>query len=704
MENSNEIKLGKLFNPQSIAIVGASPKEGKVGNVITKNIMELGYEGRVYLVNPNHDEILGKRCYQSLSKIEEEIDLAIIIIPAKLVVDEIKKNAEKVKNFVIISAGFSEIGFEGKERENELANLAKKEKINILGPNCLGFIIPSLKLNASFAGGMPEAGHISFISQSGALAVALMDMAKKENIKFSNIISIGNKMQLSESELLEFALQDEKTQVIGMYLESIKDGKRFMSIAQKVSKIKPIIILKAGKNAKTQKAISSHTGALAGDNEIISAVFKKAGILKANSLEEFLNLFNFISDTKKNFAKDVVVITNAGGVGVLTADAFNKKNIQLANLDEATKKELRSFLPVESSVENPIDILGDAKEDRYVKTLEVVNRLPQIGAIVCALTPQEQTPVEKIAREIINFKKNTDKLMATIFLGGTKIAKAVDELKKNGICNFNFPNQAIKTLNDYYQWSEYKEIKIKTSAQISNLKRQQKVREIIEKAKQQKRSALYFSEAKKIVEMYGIPTVKYAEVSSEDDYKEIKFSYKNSAFENPLQFPLVVKVDSDKVLHKTDKKGVALNIEDQKQLDETLKKMKASFPGEKFIIQPMVPSGMEIILGIKQDSSFGPVVVYGLGGIYTEVFRQVDYLVPPLNLSQIEDSLRQGKLNFLFQETRGQKKYNLEEMTQILLGVSFISTEIPEIKEFDINPLIMYNDRKAVAVDIKIII
>ncbi|HHE45977.1 MAG TPA: CoA-binding protein, partial [Candidatus Moranbacteria bacterium] len=441
MESLNEIKLGKLFNPRSIAIVGASPKEGKIGNVITKNIMELGYEGKVYLVNPKHNEILGKKCYQSLSKVEEKIDLAVIIIPAKLVVDEIKKNAEKVKNFVIISAGFSEIGFEGKEREKELTNLAKKEKINILGPNCLGFIIPSLKLNASFAGGMPEAGHISFISQSGALAVALMDMAKRENIKFSNIISIGNKMQLSESELLEFALQDEKTQVIGMYLESIKDGKRFMSIAQKVSKVKPIIILKAGKNAKTQKAISSHTGALAGDSEIISAVFKKAGILKADNLEEFLNLFNFISDTKKNFAKDVVVITNAGGVGVLTADAFNKKNIQLANLDEITKKELRSFLPAESSVENPIDILGDAKEDRYVKTLEVVNKLPQVGAIICALTPQEQTPIEKIAREIINFKKNTDKLIATIFLGGTKVAEAIEELKKNGICNFKFPNQ-----------------------------------------------------------------------------------------------------------------------------------------------------------------------------------------------------------------------------------------------------------------------
>ncbi len=381
-----ELKI--FFNPQSIAIVGASAEEGKVGNAITKNILNLGYKGEVFLVNPKHRELFNRKCYTSLSTIEEKIDLAIIVIPAKFVLAEIENNAKKIKNFVIISAGFSEIGITGKEEEKKILALAQKNKLNILGPNCLGFIVPSLKLNASFAGGMPQAGGISFISQSGALAVALLDRAKKENIKFSNVISIGNKMQINEANLLEFMAEDKNTQVVGMYLEGIKKGKRFMAVAQKVSKLKPIIILKVGKSAKTQKAISSHTGALAGDDETISAVFKKVGILRADNLEEFFDLFNLINETKKAPNQKVAVITNAGGVGVLTADAFQGKGIQLVDLEEKTKKELRTFLPSAASVENPIDILGDASQERYQKTLAVIDKVSSIGSIICILTPQ----------------------------------------------------------------------------------------------------------------------------------------------------------------------------------------------------------------------------------------------------------------------------------------------------------------------------
>ncbi len=695
--------LKNFFNPQSIAIVGASAEEGKVGNAITKNILNLGYKGKVFLVNPKHQELFNKKCYSSLSAIKEKVELAIIVIPAKFVLNEIENNAEKIKNFVIISAGFSEIGIKGKEEEKKILALAEKNKLNILGPNCLGFIVPSLKLNASFAGGMPQSGGISFISQSGALAVALLDRAKKENIKFSNIISIGNKMQINEANLLEFMAEDKNTQVIGMYLEGIKEGREFMAVAQKVSKAKPVIILKVGKSDKTQKAISSHTGALAGDDEVISAVFKKTGILRAHNLEEFFDLFNLINENKKSPNKEVVVITNAGGVGVLTADAFQGKGIQLADLDEKIKEELREFLPLASSVENPIDILGDASQERYQKALAVIDKISSVGSIICILTPQEQTPTEKIADEIIKFKQKTNKVIVTIFLGGDKVEKSILKLKKNGICNFSFPDQAVKAMDGYYRWNEFKKLKIKNSQQIINQKRRAKVMQIIQEAQAENRKALYFSEAQEIMDMYGINSISYLNILPKDN--EVDFSDKQSVFENKINFPVVLKVDSDKVLHKTDKGGLRLNIENQEQLVQALQEMKNKFSGERLIVQPMTNQGAEIIVGIKQDANFGAVIVYGLGGIYTELLHQVDYLVPPLSLSQIEDSLQKGKLSFLFQKTRGQEKYDLEEMAQLLYGISFLALEMPEIKEFDINPLIIYNNKqKAVAVDIKIII
>jgi acetate---CoA ligase (ADP-forming) len=685
------MSLQKLFNPKSIAIVGASSEEGKIGNVIAKNIIELGYQGEVFLVNPKYNEIFGKKCYKNLSEIEKEVDLAIIAIPAKFVNQEIKNNADRVKNYVVISAGFSEIGREGKAQEEELAKIAKENDLNILGPNCLGFIVPKLKLNASFAGGMPEAGNISFVSQSGALAVALIDAAKKEGLKFSNVISVGNKMQLGEEEMLEYLAEDPDTKVIGMYLEGIKDGKKFVEIAGNISHRKPVVILKAGKNEKTQKAISSHTGALAGDDEIVSAVFEKAGVLRANNLEEFFNLLSLISFSENIPSQKVAIVTNAGGAGVLTADAFNGKKIKLAEISSEIKNELRKVLPAESSVENPVDLLGDATADRYKNVLEIISKIEDVGSIICLLTPQEQTPVSKISGEIIKFKEKNEKLIATVFLGGDKVEKSISKLKQNGIPNFNFPDLAVMALEGYYSWSEFRNTKIKNEKQIINQKRQKKVLEIIKTAKAENRQALYFEESAQIMAMYGVSTMDSFEIQK---YREKTFRY-----------PVALKIDSDKILHKTDKNGIILNIKNEMELHKAISAMQANFPSSHFIIQPMAEKGLELIIGIKYDEIFGPVIVYGLGGIYTEFLKTVDYLVPPLNLKQAEESLNSGKMRFLFQGARGQKKYNLEEIAGILMGISSMALEIPEIREFDINPLFVYNNsQEAVAVDVKIII
>lgn len=691
MRNKFKIKnmnLSKFFNPKSIAVIGASAEKGKVGNTISKNILNLGYKGKVFLVNPKRKKILGCKCYGDILEIKEKIDLAIVVIPAKFVNEAIKKSADKIKNFVVISAGFSEVGEEGKKREEELQKIADDKNLNILGPNCLGFIDPKLKLNASFASGMPAEGNICLISQSGALAVAFLDIAQKEKLGFSHVISVGNKMQLDESDLLEHFVKDRNVKVIGMYLEGIKNGKEFIARAQKISKIKPIVILKAGKTEKAQAAIFSHTGALAGSDEIMQEAFARAGIIKAENLENFFTLLSFFS--LANFFKEdqVAIVTNAGGPGVLATDAFYKKEIKLAEIEQKTRDNLKKFLPTESSLQNPIDLLGDAQEDRYEKTLNEIKKQKSIGAIISILTPQGQTPVDKIAEKLVTFKKNNKNIQILgSFVGGKKVEKAIDLLKKNNIPSFSFPEQAVGALEKYLKWKKFEVIS--GAKFLADERRIKLVAEIIQKAKEEGRGALYFQEASKMARAYQIKTVEHwAGLSGEK-----------------IEFPVVVKIDSDKILHKTDRNALVLGIKNQVELGKTLREMKKDFPGQNIIIQPMLPRQMELILGIKRDPAFGPVVVYGLGGIYTEIFNMINFLVEPMGVEDIKKSILKSKISFLFRKTRGQYSYNLENIAQILWKVWIMANEIKELKELDINPLLVYNDgREDVAVDVKMII
>jgi len=678
--------LENLFNPKSIAIVGASEEEGKVGTAITKNILELGYAGQTFLVNTKHETLFGRKCYKSLNEIESAVDLAIIVIPAQFVNQVIKEAANKDKNYVVISAGFAETGEEGKAREEELKNIAAENNLNILGPNCLGFIIPSLKLNASFAPGMPEAGNIALVSQSGALIAATFDLAKKSGLKFSGVFSIGNKMDVSETNLLAYLEKDAKTKVIAFYLEGIKNGQEFIRTCQQIKK--PIIVLKAGKNEKSQKAISSHTGALAGNAEIMSAVFNKASVIEAQNLEEFVNLANYISLSIAPENNSVAVITNAGGPGVLITDAFDKKSVALAELDDKIKTGLSKFLPAESSVENPVDLLGDADQGRYQKTLKLLDKAENIKTIVCILTPQEQTPVAKIAGVIARFKNKTQKNIIAVFIGSDKVVKSVKKLNESGIANFTFPEQAVDALEKYYLWKKTKAA-VKPVEFKANENRKNSADQIIKQAKSENKTALSFAQSKKIMDLYQIPTV---EAWAENELAAVKY-------------PVAVKVDSDKVLHKTDQKALILNIKDEAGLKKAIAEIRVNFPTENLIIQPMISRQTELILGIKRDPVFGPVILAGLGGIYTEIFKIADLVVPVAGAEEIKNILNQGKLGFLFRETRGQKPLSIGEVAAIIENLQQLALENGEIAELDINPLLIYNDNKAaMAVDVKILV
>ncbi|EKE25088.1 MAG: hypothetical protein ACD_5C00299G0001, partial [uncultured bacterium] len=631
-----------------------------------------------------------KRCYPTLGAINKKVDLAIISVPSKFVLDVVREGMKVAKNFVVISAGFSEIGVEGAAREKQLLDFAKKNKLNILGPNCLGFIVPKEKLNASFAGGMPEKGNIAFISQSGALAVALMDKARIEQIGFSNVISIGNQMQLDEAELLEYLAADKETKVIGMYLEGIKSGTRFLEVAGRVSKIKPIVILKAGKTEKAQHAISSHTGALAGSDEIASVVFEKAGVIRAENLDEFFDLLTLISFTDAPRNEKIAVVTNAGGVGVLSTDAFQGKEVVLSEVPEKIKVKIKAQLPGEASVENPIDLLGDADEIRYDSALTLLDN--NFGTIISVLTPQQQTPVEKITEVILDNKKNSVNML-TVFVGGDRVTHAIKTLKKNGVPNFSDPARAVAAIDKYAKWGKFRNQKDKSKGIAKLVVRAKAINDILRKIKEDGRSALLFTEAANLMKKYGVSGGEFWSIDTKEKIPEIS------------NFPLVAKIDSDKVLHKSDRQGVILSIKNQIELEEAVKTLRSNFTGEKILIQPMQSKQIELILGIKKDEVFGPVIVYGLGGIYTEVFKMVNFILAPISREQIKKQVLVSKIGFLFEGLRGQKPYDLEEFANILEGLIMFALENKELAGLDINPLFIYNDgRSASAVDIKIMI
>jgi len=686
--------LEKLFKPSSVAIVGASDREGSVGNAVTKNILNLGYEGEVFLVNPKYSELLGQKCYASLSEIEKEIDLAIVVIPATFV-NETIKSANNVKNFIVISAGFSEAGEDGKGRELELTKIAQEKGINILGPNCLGLLSPKIKLNASFATGMPQGGGVSLISQSGALVVAMLDMAKEKQIRFSQILSVGNKMQLDEVDLMEYLEKDEETKVIALYLEGIKDGQKFIQIAKRVSQKKPIIVLKAGRSEKSQQAIASHTGSLAGSDEIMDVAFEKAGITRAESLEDFFILITLFSNFKNLVSENCAIITNAGGPGVLATDAFKNKKIKLTEISAENKEKLKGFLPSESSVENPIDLLGDADEERYQKTLELLEG-EDIGNIICIMTAQDQTPTEKIAQVLVDFSRKSKKNIIPVFIGGEKIAGAIGLLADNSIANFDFPKEIIDGLDRMIgSIKEEKTISVEIKKSESLLAKMfgPKKEAIIENAVAQNKKALLFGEAGALMRQYVIPVVDFMNLSPTSKIKE-----------NSLKFPVVLKVDSETVLHKTDKKGLVLGIKNDEELKENISEMRDNFPGENLIIQPMINYETELILGLKRDSVFGPVIVFGLGGIYTEVFKMVDFLILPLTREELRKKVSESKISFLFKETRGKIVGNLDEFVELIYNFASLVEANPAIKEIDINPLLITKEGKLKAVDVKVVL
>jgi len=680
------LNFDNFFCPRSVAIIGASREEGKVGNTIVENMINSGYKGKLFLINPRADKIHNIKCYKSILDTPIDTDLVIIVIPSKYVSKVIEQCAEKnTKWAIIISAGFKESGIKGAKMEKRLIEKAKYYGIRILGPNCLGIINSNCPINASFSPNMPKKGVIGFISQSGALGTAILDWARTNKIGLSKFVSLGNKADISENDLLEDWADDDKTKVITVYMEGVKNGKDFLRISSKVSKKKPVVIIKAGNTNAGAKAVSSHTGTLAGSSKAYDAAFKQAGVIRAKTIKDLFNYAIALSNQPLPKGKRIAIITNAGGPGIMATDACEENNITMANLKSETIDKLKEFLPETASFYNPIDVLGDALADRYRKTLEVVIKDKNIDAILILLTPQAMTQSLKTAMSIIEVVEKTKKKMPvfTSFMGGFEVKKGIDLLMRKGIPNFDIPEEAVYTLKVLMYYSDW--ISKKTDPIVEFDVNEKKVKEIFDICRNDGRLELGEIESREILKAYKIDVPKAELARDVNEAKKIT---------RKIGYPVVLKIVSPVILHKTDVGGIKIGIENEKELEENydqiLWNVKKHMPDAKIrgiLVQEMIKSKKETIIGMNRDPQFGPVVMFGLGGIYVEILKDVSFRIAPISRKVAKEMVEEIKTINLLKGTRGEKPSDIESIIEILLRFSQLVTDFPEIIEMDINPL-----------------
>jgi len=693
--------LDSLFAPKSIAVIGASNRQGSVGRAAFTNILLNEYAGTVYPVNPKEHSICGVRAYPSVLDLPETVDLAVVIVPAPVVPSVVEESGKKgVKGLVIISAGFKEVGPDGAELERRVFSIAQKYSMRMIGPNCLGVINadPSVRLNASFASGMPVEGSIAFASQSGALGEAVLDYASGENIGFSKFISMGNKADVNENDILEYLRTDPMTKVILLYLEDIIDGRKFVDTVSRVTEEKPIIAVKAGVSPEGAKAASSHTGALAGSDEAYNAILKQSGVIRVESI---IDLFDYA----RAFAKQplprgnrVAIITNGGGPGIMATDASVKYGLQIAQFSDITKNKLRAGLPKEASVNNPIDLIGDAQADRYELALGALSD-DNVDCSLVLLTPQAMVDLKKVAETIASVGPKSGKTVLASLLGLGDVTPAVGVLESNGVPNYSFPESAVRALaamSEYKQWIERPRTQVK-HFEVDLVQ----ARKIIARAKQAGLTNLSQTDALSLLGAYGLPVIK-TELA--------KTRQQAVTLARKVGLPVVMKIVSPDVVHKIDVGAVKLDLNSEqdvgKGFDEIIKNVKANTPSariEGVLLQNYVTGGTETIIGIHRDPKFGPLLMFGLGGIYVEVYRDVSFRLAPIRELGARNMIQQIRGGKILEGFRGQPPRDVEAIAECIERLSQLAMDLDEVQELDVNPLLAF-EKGCKAVDARVII
>lgn len=691
-----------FLSPTSIAIVGASEKPG-VGNAIFLNILN-GYKGKVYPITPSSSSVFGIKAYKSVMDINEDIDLVVVATPSKIVpsvMEEIGK--KKIKATIIVSAGFKEVDEAGAKLEQTIQDIGKHYGIRIIGPNCLGIMSLTEQnlVNLTFLKITPKYGEIALVSQSGAICAATVEDAMAQGIGFSKVISMGNKVDMDENDILELLEDDPSTKVIVMYLEDIHDGRRFMNVAKRITleKRKPIIVLKAGRTPEGAKAAMSHTGALMGSDEIYESVFKQSGVIRVDTMQElFESATAFSKQPLPVDNKGIAIVSNAGGPAIISTDACSKYQIPMADISDSTDF-ISKVIPPHGSSKNPVDIVGDADFSRFEKVLQEILSNPNVGSVVTMCTPSATLDYNELAKTIIRTSKNTRKTMLAALMGLAEGLENKQILSEGGIPHFMYAEPAIRTLESMYRFSRWLNIKNEPITSYSVDKN--KVKDILSEVKKQGRSNLLEDEGYEVLKAYGFPVPKSILVNNEND--AINAS-------NSIGYPVVMKISSKDVIHKSDSGGVKVGLKNDDEVKNAfnliLSNVKTRHPDadiKGILVQEMITHSRETILGAKQDELFGPLLLFGLGGIYVEILKDVIFRLAPISESEARNMIESIKTIGLLKGARGENPSDISSIIDCLLRLSQLVVDFPEIEEFDINPLLVLEEGKGSrVVDVRI--
>ena len=692
--------LESFFNPKSIAVVGVSEDPKKLGSLIFHNVKNANFKGNLYPINSRiGGKILyGYQSYKSVKEIKEPLDLAVFVIAAKFcsaTVDDCIING--TKNISIIAAGFSEVG--NTKLEKEIAEKCAKNNINLLGPNCLGHISTFNDLNASFTDGYPKKGNVAFISQSGAYCCAMLDWAEKKNIGFSHFISIGNKAMLAEDKLLSCLKDDKNTKIFAFYLESLKNGKDFLKTLSEVSSKKPCLIMEPGRSNKAQMASLSHTGSLTPNYKILQIAFKNAGAIQARNTRELFSLIETLEYSHHyQFEGSLCIVTNGGGAGVVSTDLCEENNILLEKPSDKIIELLKKELPPMCSLANPIDVLGDAKADRYEKTLKIILESGEYKNLFIILTPQLGTQAKETAEVIVKLYKEYPNInIFTTFIGGNKVQPGIDVLKANNVINFDYPVDGINLLGLLFNRGKQGDNKMEI--EIENKSINIDIKNKIIKAKEEGLPSLPQDIVNEIMDFYHIPYPKSANFTD----KKLALDFCKKIFPSPV----VMKISSPDAIHKTEMKGIFVGINDEKQFESAFESLMNIITNKKLknasvLIQEMVNrSAKEAIIGMNTDSNFGKIIIFGTGGVYTEVYDDISLRILPNH--DFKEMVNETKLGKILNGYRGEKPKNVQSVIDVLEAIQKIAFDFPEICSIDINPLMVTED-KAYVVDFKILL
>jgi acetyltransferase len=696
--------LDKIFNPKSIAVVGATDNKGHVGYSIMKNLLSGKYKGAIYPINIKHPTVQGVKAYASVLNVNKKIDLVVIATPAITVPGVVEECGKAgISGIVIISAGFLEVGEQGKALVKTILETAKKYNMRIIGPNCLGFIRPSLNLNASFSQAMALPGKIAFISQSGALCTAILDWSIKQNVGFSYFVSIGSMIDVSFHDLIDYIGNDPETNSIVLYMESLTDARKFLSAARAFSRNKPLIILKVGKSSEGAKAALSHTGSIAGNDIVFDAAFKRAGAVRVNTIGELFDCAKTLAMQKRPAGNRLLILTNAGGPGVIATDYLIDKGGALAKLAPETIQKLNEILPASWSHGNPVDIIGDADAERYRKAIEISIADSSVDGILIILTPQEMTDAAAVASAIVNLPNPTQKTLLASWMGEDMVAEGRDILEKGNIPVYRVPENAIRCFMNMYNYSKNLELLYETPATIPHAfaPKTYANKILIDNVIKEGRFTLTESEAKQLLANYDIPVTRNAIARNAEE--AVKFS-------KQIGFPVVMKIASSYILHKTEVGGVKLNIKSSDealqaftQIIESVKKHAPEAKIEGVLIEQMVSKKYELLIGSKKDPVFGPVIVFGMGGVAVEIYKDTKVGLPPLNMALAKRLMEETKIYTLLKGYRNMPGVDVTSIQFLLYKFAYLVADFPLIKEIDINPFGV-DEKGGIVLDAKVIL